>query len=224
MAGVGAAQTAVLSPPLRFAYWFILMLAGTSFGLSAQAAARRWRIFPQKIFLEALAVSVLMWIPQSLVVLAVQRFVAGTPLTVQIVGEVVALVLLVSMAVTAVNYAADRPPAHTQALPGAEPPRFFARVPPRLRAAELFAVEAEDHYLRLHTSLGQDLVLMRLADAVAELEGIEGAQVHRSWWVARDGYVRAERGRGGARLVLKDGAEAPVSRTFVSTLRAAGWF
>ena len=39
-----------------------------------------------------------------------------------------------------------------------------------LRGAEIFAVEAEDHYLRLHTSRGSDLILMRLSDAVAELE------------------------------------------------------
>ena len=37
-------------------------------------------------------------------------------------------------------------------------------------------MEAEDHYLRLHTSKGQDLILMRLSDAIAELEGIEGAR------------------------------------------------
>jgi hypothetical protein len=109
-----------------------------------------------------------------------------------------------------------------QSLPEA-PPRFLERLPPRLAGSELWAVESEDHYLRLHTSGGQDLILMRLADAVAELEGIEGTQVHRSWWVARDAIVGAERGEGRATLTLKDGSQVPVSRTYAKVLREKGW-
>ena len=84
-------------------------------------------------------------------------------------------------------------------------------------------MESEDHYLRLHTSQGQDLILMRLADAVAELEGIEGAQVHRSWWVAREAIAESRRGDGRATLTLKDGSEVPVSRTYAKLLRERGW-
>ena len=85
-------------------------------------------------------------------------------------------------------------------------------------------MEAQDHYLRLHTSKGLDMILMRLSDAIAELEGIEGAQTHRSWWVARDGVDDARRADGRATIRLKDGAEVPVSRTFARALRQAGWF
>jgi DNA-binding LytR/AlgR family response regulator len=72
--------------------------------------------------------------------------------------------------------------------------------------------------------LGQDLILMRLSDAVSELEGLEGAQTHRSWWVAKDAVTGAERGDGRATLTLKDGSEVPVSRAYARTLRAEGWF
>ena len=85
-------------------------------------------------------------------------------------------------------------------------------------------MEAEDHYLRLHTSRGSDLILMRLADAVAELEGIEGARTHRSWWVAKDAVVDAKASDGRAVLKLKNGAEAPVSRTYARALRQARWW
>jgi len=101
--------------------------------------------------------------------------------------------------------------------------KFLERLPLKLRGAEVWAVEAEDHYLRLHTSKGQDLILLRLADAIAELEGIEGAQVHRSWWVARDAIADARRGDGRATLKLKDGAEVPVSRTYARILRDRSW-
>ena len=102
--------------------------------------------------------------------------------------------------------------------------KFLDRLPLKLRGAEIWAIEAEDHYLRLHTSKGQDLILLRLADAISELEGVEGAQAHRSWWVARDAIVAAERGDGRATLTLKDGSQVPVSRTYARTLRELGWF
>ena len=102
------------------------------------------------------------------------------------------------------------------------PARF--RLPPRLRGATLHAVQAEDHYLRLHTDRGSDLILMRLSDAVAELEGLEGARTHRSWWVARDAVRDASRGDGRAALTLEGGLVAPVSRRYARALREAGWY
>jgi len=104
-----------------------------------------------------------------------------------------------------------------------QPVRFLERLPPKLRGARVWAVEAEDHYLRLHTSKGQDLILMRLADAVAELDGIEGLQVHRSWWVARAAIADSARGDGRATLTLQDGSQVPVSRTYAKELREKGW-
>jgi DNA-binding LytR/AlgR family response regulator len=98
------------------------------------------------------------------------------------------------------------------------------RLPAKLKGAVIYAVSAEDHYLRLHTSKGADLLLMRLADAIVELEGLEGAQTHRSWWVARDAVEGARREGDRAVLVLKGGVEAPVSRPNVKPLKDAGWF
>jgi hypothetical protein len=114
--------------------------------------------------------------------------------------------------------------AAAAADPATIQPRLLERLPLRLRGAEVYAVEAEDHYLRLHTSKGSDLILMRLSDAIAELEGLEGAQTHRSWWVAKSALTDARRWDGRATLKLKNGAEAPVSRTYARALRKAGWF
>jgi hypothetical protein len=103
------------------------------------------------------------------------------------------------------------------------PLKFMERLPFRLRDGELYAVEAEDHYLRVRTSKGSDLILMRLSDALLELEGVEGVQTHRSWWVAKVGVADVRRTGGRAVVVLKDGCEAPVSRTYARALRASGW-
>jgi hypothetical protein len=103
-------------------------------------------------------------------------------------------------------------------------PAFLDRLPTRLFGAEMIAVEAQDHYLKVHTTRGTEMILMRLADAVKELEGIEGARVHRSWWVARGAVQQAERGNGKALLDLTGGLQVPVSRSYARALREEGWF
>ncbi len=63
----------------------------------------------------------------------------------------------------------------------------------------------------------------RLADVIAELDGVEGAQTHRSWWVARDAVESVRRDGDKLMLVLKSGAVAPVSRPNILALRETGW-
>jgi hypothetical protein len=108
-------------------------------------------------------------------------------------------------------------------LPEAEA-AFRRRLSARRRAARLIAVEAYDHYLRVHTDAGSELVTLRFADALAELAGAHGFRTHRSWWVAAEAIeaIRWRRGVGEARLA--GDLVAPVSRTYAGALRAAGWF
>ena len=100
--------------------------------------------------------------------------------------------------------------------------KFLERLPQRLRMAELRAISSEDHYLRIHTSKGSELILMRLADAVRELDGADGVQTHRSWWVARDAVADARREGGRTILVTAEGVEVPVSRSFSAKVKQAG--
>lgn len=118
----------------------------------------------------------------------------------------------------------ERSPEPSPAPPApAGEPRFLGRIPPRL-GRRLLALEMEDHYLRIHTDAGSDLILLRLRDAVAELEGFPGLQVHRSFWVARDAVAGVERRADGKlTLVLANGMKVPVSRTHAPAVRAAGW-
>ena len=112
----------------------------------------------------------------------------------------------------------DAPP--DQVEPKAPP--ILRRLPPRL-GPELLCLSMEDHYVRLHTVHGSALVLMSLGQAIDEVRGPEGLQVHRSWWVARDAVEGVIKDGRKLRLRLKGGIEAPVSRASVSRLRAAGW-
>lgn len=117
------------------------------------------------------------------------------------------------------SHADAETPAPARAAPDM---RFLDRLPPAL-GTELLALEMEDHYVRAHTPLGSELVLLRMRDAVAELEGLDGAQVHRSWWVARGAVEDVKREGRNVRLVLENGLEAPVSRANVKPLKDAGW-
>ncbi|WP_128891726.1 LytTR family DNA-binding domain-containing protein [Erythrobacter sp. HKB08] len=141
-------------------------------------------------------------------------------------------VLVIGASITAIFYLIESRNAVEDAAPASQPaaqeeadevgPRFIERLPAHL-GSDLIALEMEDHYVRAHTALGSELVLMRLRDAVAELDGIEGEQVHRSWWVARHAVEDVRREGRNIRLVLPNGLEAPVSRNAAPGLRDKGW-
>ena len=225
LAATGAFGTDAASAPVRYAYWFGVMLVGGLVGAGVLESFGRHGWLEKRPWLQGCAATMAIALPETVVVRAASAIAFGQPWRWSDVPLLFPSVLLVSAAVVALNHMAARRPVQTQeAAPGAPAPRFLDRLPPRLRGAELHAVEAQDHYLRLHTSRGSDLILLRLSDALIELEGLEGAQTHRSWWVARAAVAGTRRADGRAVLKLKCGAEAPVSRTYARALREAGWF
>jgi len=221
--------------PMRVGFWVLGIGIGAAIGGSIADACDRlgwpegaWASFVVVAIGTALPTTVLIW------ALAELCFSGGHFDTRSLPAFLVP-VLTVTLFMSALNSLVGRQPLMTHgaadaadAGKAAPPPkaaaRLFDRLPQKLRGAELWAVEAEDHYLRLHTSKGSDLILLRLADAVAELDGIEGAQTHRSWWVARSAVEGGKRTDGRAILLLKGGLEAPVSRTYARALREANWF
>ena len=96
------------------------------------------------------------------------------------------------------------------------------RLPARL-GKDVTALQMEDHYVRIHTPLGSDLVLTSMAQAMEPLGGVDGMRVHRSWWVARAAVEGAAWEGRNLRLRLKGGLEAPVARASIAEVRAAGW-
>jgi DNA-binding LytR/AlgR family response regulator len=227
MALIGAVGTDELPLGSRLLYWIPLTIAGGLFGhgLSLllaripKAGANPW-VFGALL---TLAIS----IPTTVVVWLYTDGLFGGQLDPARLPGFFAPVLVITAAMTALMTAVNWPGRVTHAPAAGEraaPVRFLERLPPKLKGAAIYAISAEDHYLRLHTSKGSDLILMRLADAISELEGLEGAQTHRSWWVAKDAAESARREGDRVMLTLKGGAEAPVSRPNIKPLREAGWF
>ena len=225
LALIGAFGSDAAPIGIRLAYWVGLCLAGAVVGTGVTHLIGREGRADARPWLYGGLTVIGITLPFTGVVWLVSELAFHGPPRPHTLSRYLGPVFIVTVGMTALNFLVQRRPLETHAAPtGASPPRFLERLPAKLRGAELYAVEAEDHYLRLHTSRGQDLILMRLSDAVAELEGIEGAQTHRSWWVAKSAVEDARRGDGRATLKLKGGIEAPVSRAYAKALREAGWF
>ena len=125
--------------------------------------------------------------------------------------------LVISVVVSGLLALNSRQPTETST----GPTRLLSRLNFEKRGS-LISMSVQDHYVEVTTTKGQDLLLMRLSDAIAETDGVEGWQVHRSHWVAADAVAKARRNGNKATLILTDGREIPVSRTYMSVLKDAG--
>ncbi|MFN3669743.1 MAG: LytTR family DNA-binding domain-containing protein [Brevundimonas sp.] len=211
----------------RLAYWLPLMLGGAVWGHLCSLLVERHVDLDRRPLLAVVALTVVMSGPLVVMVWAVTGWFFDDDRSVDLarLPDFIGPVVVVTGTVSALNIFLARTPVQTHAaVAGEKPARFLERLPFKLRGAAIRAVSSEDHYLRIHTDRGSDLVLMRLSDALVELEGLEGAQTHRSWWVAKDAVRGVSRGDGRATLTLEGGIEAPVSRRYAKALRAAGWY
>ena len=223
----GAMDTSNTPLTTRLLYWAPLMIAGAAVANLLAGVVAKWMPPRANQWLFGAALAVAIAAALTLPLMAFTNLVYGTAMGLSHAPGFFFSVLLIAAPMTGVMVLVNRPGPVTHAPPpGAAPAqvRFMERLPAKLKGAVIYAVQAEDHYLRLHTSKGSDLILMRLADAVVELEGLEGAQTHRSWWVAREAVEGARRDGDRMVLTLKGGAEAPVSRPNIRPLREAGWY
>jgi hypothetical protein len=225
LAFVGVSTSVSGSFLLRAFYMSLISLVAYATAVGLWAGLQRIAVFDRHRWLGALVVAAVQTPLMGTIVWAGDNLLGQTPRATTLLISYIAVSapicifmnLMVQLMLATRVVVVERP------ADAAAPVRFLERLPPKLRGAQVWAVEAEDHYLRLHTGKGQDLILMRLADAVAELEGIEGMQVHRSWWVARDAVADIARGDGRATLTLQDGSQVPVSRTYAKLMRERGW-
>ncbi len=222
----GAMQTDAMPLSSRLLFWVPLMMAGAPLGHAASALVMRIPSAAASRWVLGVLLSVAIAAPITFVIWAYSNAFFAAEIHLPALPSLFVSALVISAPMSAIMIAVNLPGRVTHAAPAQSTAqaRFLERLPPKLRGAVLYAVSAEDHYLRLHTSKGSDLILMRLADAIGELAGIEGAQTHRSWWVARDALENTRREGERVVLVLKGGIEAPVSRPNLRPLRAAGWF
>jgi hypothetical protein len=226
--------TAEFGFPIAVAYWTGLILVGSATGevvtawLSRRFGLRSWA-----------AIVVPVSLATALAVFAVLQLFEATvakPIPLVAWPRMFGMVWVIALAMTSVGWLLNRALEPQQAFsaqaqsstamaspsPDERIRAFLRRLPQRFAGASLIAVSAEDHYLRVHTDKGSDLILMRLSDAVAELAGTDGLQVHRSWWVSRRAVEGTRRVDGRLELVLTQGLSVPVARGRMDAVRQAG--
>ncbi len=114
----------------------------------------------------------------------------------------------------------DAPQQPTHAVPLRQHPALVERLKPENRGS-LLHVSVQDHYVIVQTSRGREMILMRLSDARKETDPVDGLQVHRSHWVAKAHVREVLRQNGKRVVVLADGVEIPVSRTYADGVKRA---
>jgi hypothetical protein len=205
------------SPVARGVFWGLaiggaIVLANMFLLTGARIAPRlhpAWRILIESVLFGAIL--------GALLRLVIEVALPDRPLTFAPVW-----VLAVQSAAT---YLAVQVIKHLSGTP-AEPstrdaPAFLARLSDHL-GQDLLRVSSQDHYVEVRTARGQDMILMRFADALAELDGAGGLRVHRSHWVHPDAVASVDRTGGRVDLILTNGDRVPVSRSFRTAAETAG--
>lgn len=212
---------------VRTAYWLVTVsiIGGSIFAL-------RW-VLDRRLFggrapaWFIVLIALLAALPGALVVQACLARWSPSALAHVGIPALALQVLLVNLTAAGIELALRR--RHQAAAPSTvgassdEPTPFMARLPKHLQKAKLLAVEAQDHYVQVHTDAGCALIHMRISDAEALLSASEGFRAHRSFWVARAAVERVERRAGREFLHLTGGLCVPVGRARRGMLQEAGW-
>jgi hypothetical protein len=211
----------------RYALWLALTLAGY---LSVLAAAWAISVIPRAARLSFLPRSIAVAAASALPMTFFSSWLFGQfqPGRSDTIGELPLLYIAVAtvqwvLALIALHQAMNRSPGPVAHQDQAEPATtLFARIPAEL-GRDLIALEAEDHYLRVHTRAGSGLILYRFSDALAHLDPAKGLRVHRGWWVARDAVLGTTRDGDRLSLMLANGLKVPVSRAHAAAVRGQQW-
>lgn len=131
------------------------------------------------------------------------------------------------------DFASALPPASTPENPPQKPappplpteppePAFLDRMVKPI-GRQVWAIKAEQHYIRIFTAEGDELILYRFGDALRELSDHEGLQVHRSFWVAKPAIQDIAKDGNSLEIRMHNGETVPVSRSFKARLKEEGW-
>jgi len=207
--------THAFSPLYRFAYWVGLCLAG---GLGAGAMEMFVYLFKLKLgkWQLALAQSVTSTLAVSTIILIMAINAYGMP-SMKNFFQTMFYVWVVAATITIIGALLNNQNEGSETTP--KRAALYERLPPKLRSADIYALCAEDHYVRVITSKGDELILMRLSDAIKETARLKGLKPHRSWWVAEAGVNKVKK----SEILLHTDQTVPISRTGMKLVREAGW-
>ena len=204
-------------PVFRFTYWIGMTLAGALGAMASSTLMKRYA--------PDLPNSMQAIIRSFGATAAVSPFVFGLHqhMTGLSIFMTIFYIWIVAIVITAFGMMAAKSETETKPSNVTQTPPLLERLAPKLRDADLYAINSEDHYVRIHSSAGEHMILMRLSDAQDLASPLLGLKPHRSWWVAEAGVDKVIRSQGKLHIHLKSGIEVPVSREGAKRVRAANW-
>ncbi|MCV2880506.1 LytTR family DNA-binding domain-containing protein [Actibacterium sp. XHP0104] len=199
----------------RFIYWFVVVGVSVVIGMTVRITlSHLMKGFPywQLTLVTAAAVSVILsgplyWFSQFY--LSMNRSAAP------VLQELMFIVFNVSVMVGTVRWLLREAPwrASSATTPEIRSVRLIERLEPEMQGP-ILRCSAVGHLVEVQTDKGVSKLRMRFSDALAELDGIAGMQVHRSHWVSRHAVSGHLLEKGRVFLKLQDGSLIPVSRNF----------
>lgn len=214
-----------LTLPGRLGFWLPIVFVGFAVGYLAGSIVGRWgsqrgysRLLTYTLAGIASGVSVLP------VVLAINAILLGSDITepTYLLRQLVNCFVIAG--VVTLNMAVFSKVGDNTAQPATghdEPDRLIRRLPLEKRG-RIVSLSVNDHYVEVTTTRGTTSLLIRLKDAIDEVDRTEGLQIHRSHWVALPAVRQIKRVNGSVIAVTEDMSELPVSRTYVPALKERG--
>ncbi|MEP1537351.1 MAG: LytTR family DNA-binding domain-containing protein [Paracoccaceae bacterium] len=207
----------------RCAYWCVTVFGCYAWGGFVDALMRQ-RFGQHLPWVFVVLSGLITGLGVTLFVTAMNAFAFGfVPSASEIPGFVLTIMAISMIVTLALSYISRSRPDPTVGIPHTKDvlPPILDRLPIEKRGA-LVALSVEDHYVRVQTKNGEELLLMRLSDAVKEIGSSVGDQVHRSHWAGFEHVKAVERDGARVFLTMTTGARIPVSRANMPKLKAAG--
>lgn len=208
----------------RLGYWSLVVPLTYVAGSFGSALGRR--LFARApVLISVLLISILSAFLVWIVLVITHRVLHFSFATVSEFHAEFPLLVLICLVIEGARMVMIRGRAASVSLPEAHQaqaaPRLLDRLPEGLRG-DLVSLSVRDHYVSVSTTAGSHDVLLRLSDAICEVEPVAGLQVHRSHWVATAQVRGWQRTGDKAVLTLSNDAQIPVSRAKFKLVEAAG--
>lgn len=207
----------------RLLYWPILLAISLIFSYLVRATVKTMAPRQHQFSRDGLVIVLFstLFAPMPSLVLAVLRGGQSEPALT--FSDTYLLILIVASAVVIVRHLLNMEAGPTEDKID-ERPRFLRRLEGSVCPEQVLRLTVDDHYVEVYLTTGKtQRILIRFADAVDEMDGLEGMCVHRSHWVASQAIRSVEKEGGREFVVLSDDSRVPVSRTYRPNLVEAGW-
>lgn len=203
----------------RISYWTLIVFTTYGIGVFCYTMAARWHGTSRRhtvIAASVAGIGIAIW-TTGLNMYAIPNF----PTTLSARGAVFATSFIIAFVLALAFYFLLPSRGDAPEMADKRTIALLDRLPFDKRGA-VISLHAEDHYVRVETVKGSELILMRLADAIQLAQPAKGVQVHRSHWVALDQVAGYDKTDGTWSVILSDGRRVPVSRGYRADAITAG--